>query len=57
MQGKPERRAEERRGSDRRMLAVGKRVQNRWLIGILTPSEPSASATGRVASGVLNLRR
>jgi len=27
-----ERRAEERRGSDRRILAVGKRVQNRWLI-------------------------
>ena len=45
MQAKPERRAEERRGSDRRILAVGKRVQNRWLIEMsLTRRHVASSA-------------
>jgi hypothetical protein len=44
MKGKPERRAEERRGSDRRMLAVGKRVKNRWLIEMSLMRRPVVSS-------------
>ena len=50
MQATLERRAEERPGSDRRMLAVGKRVKNRWLI------EMSLMRKAAVSSGSVDKR-
>jgi len=47
MKEKPERRTEEPRGSDRRILAVGKRVNDRWLVEVsLTRRHLASSRSG-----------